>query len=145
MSKVTILLVGALILATGCTPFYRFTSIEDHPEKELTIIQVNASRPLWGMPFYTQSEEFWMCRDNGDTLDCDRVCTPIAELDLSADNFDKVLCPNIGEGVTVKRTSHPLINVSASKAAVAPPPAEPAPTPDPAPESPETGDQPAPN
>ncbi len=144
MFKGTTLLAGALLLATGCAPFYSFTSIEDHPEQDLTVISVIASRPLAGLPIFTQSQEYWLCRDNGAELDCDRDCTPAVELDLTADNSDKVLCGVIGEGVTVKRTSHPLINVSVSKEAAAPPPV-PAPTPTPEPESPETGDTPAPN
>jgi len=110
------LCIGVALLVSACGPSYNFLSITDHPEKQLTVIEVQATRPVIPGLYSQQSQEFWLCRDNGNELDCDRVCTPSQEYFTSSQRDpEAILCPEVGGTIGIKRTYRPGIQVSTRK------------------------------
>ena len=108
-------LAGLIASATACAPSYNIIGMEDHPERDLTIIDVEVSRPRIPGIYYIVAHEYWLCREAEGALDCKRACTPLAEVVFEGkDDPNAVLCPNVGQGVNVNRTKNPNLNVTRS-------------------------------
>jgi hypothetical protein len=112
--------------ASACAPSYNIIGMEDHPERDLTIIDVEVSRPRIPGIYYIVAHEYWLCREAEGALDCKRACTPLAEVVFEGkDDPSAVLCPNVGEGVRVQRTENPNLNVTRPSIRPAEPPTPP--------------------
>ena len=69
-------LCAALImcLLSGCVS-RSIIAIEDHPDKDVAMMKIASwkTAPVVGAQ-YSQAQEFWLCKEQGDTYRCTRTC-----------------------------------------------------------------------
>lgn len=93
----TALLLSVLLVCvsalTACTA-RSIVSLNDHPTRGVSIMEVNSQRSYFGV-YSTIDKEFWLCTERGDTYECERTCKQMPLLFMGGDD---IMCPSLLQG-----------------------------------------------
>ena len=88
----TTLLAAAALLATGCM-HRSLTSVRDVPNSNTTLIE---TADVLNLYVYSQVKHvFWQCKEQGQTLTCERACDGNTDLTCPAGNSLSVTSSNV--------------------------------------------------
>lgn len=114
-------LMMILPASTGCVA-RSVIALDDHPDRAVSMMTVNSWNTVPGTGLvYKNAQEFWLCKEVGDSYKCTRTCKRMPLIYLGG---DEIVCPAGAATIQVQDSNLGRASSASRPAATQPEPVE---------------------